>query len=134
LAGVRIKLQGPIEDTWSHGEKYKSKGWICAYCGDSKESGGKTRFTQHLAGLQGEVVPCGKVSAYVRQIMLDVHANGRKNRLSTQECRLYVEKAIMKKTYEEDRRKIIPRDEAGQVKWALRESMRIIGQEAALHF
>jgi hypothetical protein len=56
--------------------------------------------------------------------MLDVHANGRKNRLSTQECRLYVEKAIMEKTYEEDRRKTIPRDEAGRVEWALRESMR----------
>ncbi|CAN6347676.1 unnamed protein product [Urochloa humidicola] len=113
--GARIKLRGPIQEPWSHGEKYKANGWSCAYCPAKKSSGGKTRFTQHLARIQGEVAPCQKVPNYVRQIMLDVHAKGIKDRLSTKEHRLYVRKAVMDEPYEDARRATIPHDEEGQI-------------------
>ena len=56
--------------------------------------------------------------------MLDNDAQGRKRRADTKEHRLYVEKAIQDKAYEEYRNANIPRDEAGQIDWALKESLR----------
>ena len=56
--------------------------------------------------------------------MLDKDAQGRKRRADTKEHRLYVEKAIQDKAYDEYRNANIPRDEAGQIDWALKESLR----------
>jgi len=56
--------------------------------------------------------------------MLDKDAQGRKRRADTKEHRLYVEKAIQDKAYEEYRNANIPRDEAWQIDWALKESLR----------
>ena len=60
--------------------------------------------------------------------MLAESARGRKNRADAKEHRLYVEKAIMEEAYGDARRSNIPRDEDGQLEWALRESMRDTGR------
>ena len=56
ISGAQVKLRGPVEDPWSHGEKWKQTGWSCSYCNARKGSGGVTRLRNHLAGLQGDVV------------------------------------------------------------------------------
>lgn len=119
-----MRLRGPIADPWSHGDKHKVHGWSCAYCTASRDSGGATRLRCHLAGVGRDVKSCLNVPKFVRKIMLDEDARGRKNRLDAKEHRLYVEKAIMEEAYGDARRSNIPRDEAGQLEWALRESMR----------
>ncbi|WVZ53635.1 hypothetical protein U9M48_004548 [Paspalum notatum var. saurae] len=122
--GTRKQLRGPIDDAWSHGEKWKSQGWKCGYCPAARDSGGKTRLRLHLAGLRGDGEPCLNVPHRVREIMLGDHAKGTKKRADAKERRLFVEKAIIEETYRDVRRANIPRDEAGQVEWALRESLR----------
>jgi hypothetical protein len=61
---------------------------------------------------------------FMRNIMLEENARGKKNKMDAKEHRLYVEKAIMEEAYGDDRRSNISRDEDGQLEWALRESMR----------
>lgn len=69
--GRRVKLSGPIEYVWSHGQKYKVVGFSCGYCGKNNSGGGATRFREHLAGISGSVVACEKVPLVVRNLMLD---------------------------------------------------------------
>jgi hypothetical protein len=56
--------------------------------------------------------------------MLDESARGKKKRMNAKENDLYVQKAIMEEAYGEHRRSNIPRDEDGQLEWALKESLR----------
>ena len=119
-----MRLRGPITEAWSHGDKWKSNGFSCAYCSIKRDSGGVTRLRNHLARMAGDVVSCENVPKFVRNIMLAESARGRKNRADAKEHRLYVEKAIMEEAYGDARRSNIPRDEDGQLEWALRESMR----------
>lgn len=70
---------------------------------------------------------CKNVPHNVRDVMLDVVAAGRRKKLDTNENRLYIEKAIMDETYGAARRANIPADEEGQIRMALRESLRDIG-------
>ena len=123
-----MRLRGPITEAWSHGDKWKSNGFSCAYCSIKRDSGGVTRLRNHLAGMAGDVVSCENVPKFVRNIMLAESARGRKNRADAKEHRLYVEKAIMEEAYGDARRSNIPRDEDGQLEWALRESMRDTGR------
>ena len=87
----------------------------CSYCIARKESGGATRLKNHLAGLQGDVVPRPNVPRFVRRIMLDKDAQGRKRRADTKEHRLYVQKAIQDEAYEDYKKDNIPRGEQEQV-------------------
>lgn len=121
-------LRGPITDPWSHGEKWKNNGFKCGYCSIGRESGGKTRFRNHLAGVAGDVVSCENVPRFVREIMLADQVKGKKNRMDVKEHRLFVEKALMNEAYGDARRANIPTDEAGQLEWVLGESLRDTGR------
>jgi hypothetical protein len=123
-SGITWKLRGPIEDVWSHGEKYKKNGWICGYCVARKDSGGATRFRDHLAGLRGDGVTCDKVPRHVRELMMRLNASRKKQKMDSKEHRLFVEKAIMEEAYGDYRRANIPNTEAGQIEYALQESLR----------
>ena len=81
----------------------------------------------HLAEVAGDVVSCNKVPRFVREIMLAEQVKGKKNRMDIKEHRLFVQKALMEEAYGEARRDNIPSDEVGQLRWALRESLRDIG-------
>ena len=120
-------LRGPITTPWSHGEKWKNNGFKCGYCLLARDSGGATRFRNHLAGVAGDVVSCNKVPRFVREIMLAEQVKVKKNRMDIKEHRLFVQKALMEEAYGEARRDNIPSDEDGQLRWALRESLRDIG-------
>ncbi|WVZ97039.1 hypothetical protein U9M48_042604 [Paspalum notatum var. saurae] len=63
--------------------------------------------------------------------MLQVHAKGRKSRADAKERRLFVEKAILEEAYGDARRANIPNDKAGQIEWALRESLRGHGAQGS---
>ncbi|RLN22340.1 uncharacterized protein C2845_PM07G40100 [Panicum miliaceum] len=69
--GRRVKLKGPIEYVWSHGERYKTNGFSCFYCTTAIAGGGATRFRQHLGGISGNVVACPKVPCFVKELMVD---------------------------------------------------------------
>jgi hypothetical protein len=72
-------------------------------------------------------VPCSNVPCNVRDVMLNLVASGRRKKMDTNEHGLYVEKAIMDETYGVTRRANISADEAGQVRMAIKESLRDIG-------
>jgi hypothetical protein len=63
----------------------------------------------------------------VRNVMLNLVALGKRKKTDTNEHRLYVEKTVMDKTYGVARRANIPANEAGQIRMAIRESLRDIG-------
>jgi hypothetical protein len=67
------------------------------------------------------------VSCNVRDVMLSLVASGKRKKMDTNEHHLYVEKAIMDETYGVARKVNIPADEAGQIRMAIRESLRDIG-------
>ena len=73
------------------------------------------------------MVSCNKVPRFVREIMLAEQVKGKKNRMDIKEHLLFVQKALMEEAYGEARRDNIPSDEDGQLRWALRESLRDIG-------
>ena len=81
----------------------------------------------HLAEVAGDVVSCNKVPRFVREIMLAEQVKGKLNKMDIKEHRLFVQKALMEEAYGEARRDNIPSDEDGQLRWALRESLRDIG-------
>ena len=81
----------------------------------------------HLAEVAGDVVSCNKVPRFVREIMLAEQVKGKLNKMDIKEHRLFVQKAVMEQTYGEARKSNIPTDEEGQLRWALRESLRDIG-------
>jgi hypothetical protein len=60
--------------------------------------------------------------------MLDESARGKKKRMNAKENDLYVQKAVTEEAYGEHRRSSIPRDEDGQLEWALKESLRDTGR------
>ena len=93
----------------------------------ARDSGGATRLRNHLAEVAGDVVSCNKVPRFVREIMLAEQVKGKKNRMDIKEHHLFVQKALMEEAYGEARRDNIPSDEDGQLRWALRESLRDIG-------
>ena len=59
--------------------------------------------------------------------MLAEQVKGKLNKMDIKEHRLFVQKALMEEAYGEARRDNIPSDEDGQLRRALRESLRDIG-------
>lgn len=76
----------------------------------ARDSGGATQLRNDLAGVPRDVVP-----PYVREVVLNLVASGRQKKLTVNENRRYVEKAIMDEPYATARRANIPSDEVGQV-------------------
>ena len=62
--------------------------------------------------------------------MLAEQVKGKLNKMDIKEHRLFVQKEVMEQTYGEARKSNIPTDEEGQLRWALRESLRDIGGQA----
>ncbi|TVT97873.1 hypothetical protein EJB05_56852, partial [Eragrostis curvula] len=90
-----VRLRGPIDKPWTHGERLKAQGFKCSYCPVARDSG-------------GDVVACSNVPHTVRDIMLNLVASGKRKKMDSREHRLYVEKAIMDETYGAARRANIP--------------------------
>lgn len=56
--GKPVKLNGPIDVTWSHGEPYPGPhgaGFKCFYCFTTKKGGGVSRLKEHLGHILGSV-------------------------------------------------------------------------------
>ena len=124
-AGRVVKLNGPIEVTWSHGEPYpkpNGAGFLCYYCFKTKKGGGVSRLREHLGGITGNVVECKNVPTHIKNIMADEFASGRIRRKRSTNLRLYVEKEVA--TERVSGRTSIPLDEEAQIEMAMRESLR----------
>jgi hypothetical protein len=122
--GRRIKLKGAIEDTWSHGTPSGTSGFKCGYCYLGQKSGGKTRLTEHLCGLSGNVKPCSHVPPNVKTILLNQVALNKKKKKDIKENRLYIEKALMEHDY---RTTLATLDEEAQYEMAMQNSLIDIG-------
>jgi hypothetical protein len=127
-----VKLNGPIEVTWSHGERYpypKGAGFLCLYCHKKGQGGGVTRLKEHLAGAPGNVGGCPKVPAYIKDLMSGEVVKTRAKKGRSNAIRLFVEKEIMAANigYGRPRNAL---DEATQLETATRESLR--GSNSAL--
>ncbi|CAN6244021.1 unnamed protein product [Urochloa humidicola] len=123
--GRRVKLNGPIEVTWSHGEPFpppNGAGFMCYYCHKKKRGGGVSRLREHLGGITGSVVECKLVPPHIKSIMSDQVAEGRIRRKRSTSLRLYVEKEVAAKRV--CGTTTIPLDEEEQVEMAMRESLR----------
>lgn len=120
-----MKLNGPIEVTWSHGEPYPTAsgpGFRCYYCHKAKRGGGVSRFREHLGGVPGSVVGCRRVPLYIKSLMSDEVTEGRVRRKRGKNLQLYIEKEVAAKRV--CSRPTIPLDEEVQMEMALRESLR----------
>jgi len=118
--GRRIKLTEPIADTWSHGTQSGTNGFKCSYCPLGQKSGGKTRLTEHLCGLSGNVKPCSYMPYNVKKILLNQVALAKQKKRDVKENRLYVEKVLMDHNY----RKTLDRlDEEAQYEMAMQNSL-----------
>ena len=120
-----MKLNGPIEVTWSHGEPYpkpNGAGFLCYYCFKTKKGGGVSRLRENLGVITGNVVECKNVPMHIKNIMADEFASGRIRRKRSTNLRLYVEKEVA--TERVSGRTSIPLDEEAQIEMAMRESLR----------
>jgi len=120
-----VTLSGPIEVTWSHGEPYRcpnGAGFTCYYCNTSKKCGGVSRLREHLGGLPGNVKECKNVPRHIKALMADEVTEGRIRRKRSTNLRLYVEKEVAAQRV--SGRTTIPLDEEGQIRMAMRESLR----------
>lgn len=121
-----MKLNGPVEVTWSHGEPYPQPhgaGFICLYCNKKSKGGGVTRLKEHLAGAPGNVKDCPNVPAYIKDLMSVEVAKGKARRQRGKTIRLFVENEVMAANigYGRPRNAL---DEAIQIETAMRESLR----------
>ena len=117
-------MKGPIEDTWSHGTQSGTNGWKCGYCSAGQKSGGKTRLTEHLCAISGNVKSCSHVPPNVKTILLDQVALAKKKKRDVKESRLYIEKALMEHDY---RTTLASLDEEAQYEMAMQNSLMDIG-------
>lgn len=98
--GRHMKLTGPIQNIWSHGEKNKVSGFTCGYCNISIAVGGAARFWDRLGAIFGSVVACGRVPFNVKTLMRNQVAERRTR--SRKNRSLYVEKEILGMTLEDE--------------------------------
>ena len=121
-----MKLNGPIEVTWSHGEPFPhphGAGFKCFYCFKKVKGGGVTRLKEHLTGATGNVVDCPNVPAYIKDLMSSELVKGKVRRKRSSQIHLFVEKEVMAANIGYGR----PRnglDEATQLETAMGESLR----------
>jgi hypothetical protein len=80
-----------------------------------------------MARILGDMLACSNVPCNVRDVMLNLVASGKSKKMDINEHRLYVEKGIMDETHGMARRANITADEVGQIRMAIRESLRDIG-------
>lgn len=93
-----------------------------------------TRLREHLAGIQGNVVPCVNVPLNVKDIMLNEALFRKTRKRVTHEHRLFIEKeiALAKRGFRMAVRGAnIPLDEAGQIEMAMRESLKDLGLQSS---
>ncbi|RLM91206.1 uncharacterized protein C2845_PM08G27720 [Panicum miliaceum] len=124
--GRPVKLKGPIEYVWSHGERYKTNGFRCFYCTIAIAGGGATRFRQHLGGISGNVVSCPKVPRFVKELMVDEVTKRNIRSKKNTYIKHFIQREVMAAsrnygTYGSTR---IPLDEEAQIQMAMRESLR----------
>ncbi|RLM60229.1 inorganic phosphate transporter 6 [Panicum miliaceum] len=126
IAGRRVKLKGPVEYVWSHGERYKTNGFSCFYCTTAIAGGGATRFRQHLGGISGNVVACSKVPRFVKELIVDEVTKRNIRSKKNTDLKYFIQREVMAAsrnygTYGNTR---IPPDEEAQIQMAMRESLR----------
>ncbi|WVZ53653.1 hypothetical protein U9M48_004562 [Paspalum notatum var. saurae] len=76
-----VAVNGPIDDAWSHGEKWKSQGWKCGYCPAARDSGDATGHKQNAEFIFDcieEVIVTDVGLEWVVQIVTDNGANYKK--------------------------------------------------------
>jgi hypothetical protein len=122
-----VKLNGPIDVTWSHGEPYpgpRGAGFKCFYCFTTKKgAGGVSRLKEHLGHIPGSVEACRKVPNHVKDLMSQKVIDGRIRRARGKKLRLFVEKEVTatRHGYQSAR---IPLDEEAHIDMAMGNSLR----------
>lgn len=119
-----MKLSGPIQYVWSHGEKYVA-GFTCSYCDHRSAGGGATRFREHLGGIPGSVLACEKVPDVVKTLMVNQVTERRIRTKKGRKLRMFVEKEIMQanRCYGVHDGPRIPPDEEAQFQMAVQNSL-----------
>ncbi|KAF8645679.1 hypothetical protein HU200_066125 [Digitaria exilis] len=123
--GKVVKLKGPTQYVWSHGEKY-GNGFTCYYCETSIAGGGATRFRQHLGGVSGNVTTCDKVPPYISKLMADEVVKRTIRNKKNKDLQFYVQRELIEasKNYGMHGSTTIPPTEEAQIQMAMRESLR----------
>lgn len=126
-----LMAEGSAAEDGGHARPRPSAfGVKCDYCIATIKGGGATRLREHLAGLQGNVAACANVPLNVEEIMQNEALFRKTRKRVSHEQRLFIEKeiALAKKGLGTVVRATnIPRDEAGQIEMAIRESLMDVG-------
>lgn len=117
--GKPVKLNGPIDVTWSHGEPYPGPHGVGAFIVLPPKKVGVSRLKEHLGHIPGSVEACRKVPNHVKDLMSQKVIDGRIRRARGKKLRLFVEKEVSA-TRQGYRSARIPLDEQAQIDMAMR--------------
>ncbi|CAM0149332.1 unnamed protein product [Urochloa decumbens] len=114
-----------IYNVWNYGFKVLL-GSKCGFCGFSQQSGGKTRLRMHLARIPGDVKPCEKAPAHVKNAMKKAHDLGQLRRKENKEYKQSRDNRLLQEAGGNPRISV-PIDEDEQVRLAKERSLRDLG-------
>ena len=97
-----MKLNGPIEVTWSHGEPFPhphGAGFKCFYCFKKVKGGGVTRLKEHLVGATENIADCPNVPAYIKDLMSSELVKGKVKRKKVVRFISLLKRRLWQQTY-----------------------------------